>query len=1836
MSQIAEILGDLVVRYFEHSASVGGECRIVVPGLTRHLAQEIQAHLRGMQKPSYLVVDQDETPDRQRQWMRADGLTTKREGSLIIVSYPGVLSLIQDSIRGSGGTIRSEAYSDEWPWLDNGNEAFRFDGPFLDALLDKWCSDQGDRDWMREIILKGLIPATSGHHDRANLLLCELLDSFDPQGTSEELGLREMFLNHCGLPWDKDCGEKSAKELCQSVSGVCTNVLDACTGPDVRQEVADRISTSDEIEDDERARVLNAANAFLDGMGSPEVRLTGVLGLRHCWGGDLELWRTLTTKMLLHIFGRQDEPDVQISADVTCDRGIYIEDRRVLATFVEETIALDVHFRGLPSVPEGTSGFELRVMQRSREIFGPEPCTEPEGSIHVEFTGQDISNHHRSSFLVKAQLVHDNRVHAEWRLRLHLCGDERPAFMLMAPMGVTVNAQTNEDQDTQKIETDEKVTAYLLETGTSSDAQPVLRANDNALRLDEAARGIYILVEVLDPGQAPGGEVLLEALFRAGLAAVLVAARDMDRGEFTLEDEARVALLQGSKRKVKRLAEILAGNSTELYPSLGGMDEQARQRSHLARLMEERADGGLPVVLDISSGKQVTSAIEEVHPCARTLTVGGRSDFPHSQISAAAEDLLSAYHAARGRLLAEVRTLVDDSPRPDRPMYAALPSYVDARRQEIELLLVPYLEAYRDILTYMEEGQGEIGWAELFALTFVDCAVNWSRNGGRNAYFLVGPWHPLTVAKRFMMQGIVFRCLRRFLTTSDTSFASYAGLLASFDSFRWLLSLGDDDAGSVPAYTAATSDPGWHLALRVSAGQRGMEIALINKVRREVSALLGLTYNMLPSVRHIPARHWINSYLQAHPADRCVGVRVAEGYDAERIIGDAHELLHGTEDEVTETGARLPGGIHVFLDHEDDGDVPLVEWKRPPVVAYSRGAETAEDQDALIQLSLRPPLSRVSLSQASVSTPVPRGAGNESALALPLLRLSEGASGTPTSLLYEHTSPAEENGDVGIVGAVFTDALALLQRVPAQQRYALARSTDLPARLLYPWTVFPGQQLDPAVFVQYIRDGYERDVEERALWDYRAEMRHGPSSEFVLSTVPGGLRAALEGSPVLAGTASGNQMLRELGQVGIAMGSEAMRSGRRASGVLGLVAAVRLLRHGTDAISAPLLESSSRRTALLPVDSFPDVLGLHESTNGPTKRGDLLCVCVDLAEGSRVRITHSAVECKYTQGTMSDAQVDDAFEQARATERAFAALVEGGLRTDGVLERLVLCHIIGFGLRLTATSADSDTRCAGRILRAVLRGEYDVGCASAPTVLVSTEVGFGRAEIRKRVGWWVRVAPGHWPGVSESGDLQGVRQEIATLFPLLGEEASPTQERGEELPSEQQASGGSAGAEAPPPEPEEADGVDGGVDDSDTMPRERALLPVPVGVGRRREVAFYDPSHKTQPLDNFNIMVTGSAGKGKTALLRSVMIALRKQGKNALVLDFKNDFATDEVFLERSRLTSQFVTFDGLPYNPLVPSPSLHPRSGEAVLQIGQHVNEVSAVLRKAYQLGAQQEFAVKEAIRECFAERGIPTSGTAPFSEGQVFPDFADVGQKLEETNAAARRRLDPLFDLGIFRPEFRDVRFQELLGRSTVIQMSDIRSDYVKNALAQLIVLSAHTHYNTQSHTTSLRQCFVFDEAHRVLGSDYLPSFVRECRAYGVAVVLSSQYPTDFSPDVSGCMATRIIHGNGTDEPQVRAITSLLNLRGQEDRVASLGMFEAIVSNSHVRNEFVHTLAYPQRLVCEHLQENGCTGIDGIRSIDGLNPERCEQVVEFLREAGLVEETSAGYSLVESMPYL
>jgi hypothetical protein len=1826
---VAQVLADTIERYAREAESGGREYRILAPGLTSGIAESMHEILRGRALNAYLIVTPEMGTNADTGRIGAVGLTSKRIGSLIAVACPGQLASVQDSIRGSGGAIRSPAYSEEWPWIDVGADAFRFDGPVLNALVATWSDDPQTQRWLREFVSRGLCESTRAGARRSEILLDEMLGSFDISMYPEIDDIREKLLCHVGVPRPRN-GVQKASDVIKSAAKLTQKVLGRCQADfDARGRARERAREGAAQGGDGQKTTMAAIDLFMDALGTSKTTDLGPLAFFGCWGKGSAMaanWLALGEGELAFLFDAQVEDKTKLDVELLADPGLVDAQGKRAVVFADGSVVAAVSYE-IPAEQFEGHKWTVRVMRRQTEL-AESALDAAVGALELDLDVPRYLAHVSAKAAVRAVLVRDGEVAATVRLDIHVCGQARPALVVAMPQFIVLDAVVPDEEDdaaAEKITVAEPTYLYLF---CHNDDRVSVEDEDGAMVAVEMrnVRGIYRTSEPVDVYAQPGGMATRYCLCGDHCAALTLEGGVDGRGEFTIEDELRAALVARDKRRVATLVDLFAGRSAELYPRLGPVDGAAANLVGVAELMD-KADGWKPILANL----RALPAFEAVQPREYTVELGPMGSAPPvvAGLPREAAMCLSAYADVRNRVLAGVREAVRDVPASVvHPTYATHPIFVGGREAQLSALLSEYLNAYDGLITYVEGALGALEWAQAFVLLHVDCMVHWGDDGEAARYVVYGPWHPMIVAKRFMVQAALYARGDRMLHRDNgDKMTGLAVLLSRVEGFSWAVGLSSRERHLVPLRVAASGDPAWHvgadIAGLVQPNDAEPEFAQMRRVlERNWGVQIAGDSGNLEGL----AATALRGYCRAYPSRRAVGMSVSRGYSPAGVVLAVDKCVH-SEDGPTKLGRRIQGGVRLFLREAMPANCDA-RWEEPPLHVFEYGSDESCFGVEHPDIHLLPPISDIGFRREDAVPGQSRGSGHMAVFSQGVSWLTEGAAAVPLSVSATIDAPVASDGELG---SRFASVAAHLARAHGAPQVAIV-STNLPHTLATPWVVVPGFMADPAAMVKYVSDGAAVAGQDRALWDFRFDILGGKASYFVLSRVPRGFEVAVNG--FFGNQSVAAEFVIELGRMGIAIGSEALRSGRHAVGALGVVGAARLMAKANTCASIGSATGPLSIRLLLAVDSFASFFGNVDEESG--KRCDLLCINLSLSgdeDCEQLRVSAVGVEAKYISGTFDLDRAAAAMAQAHASEREFANLVRLSREPGGVPEQLALLKMLVFGLRLVAgqsMSVGSELmRAEMRVHNAVLGGRYEYCRADTAAVVVSTEAELPGVAEHRAVdgGLWVRLTRKSWPGVVDGEHLDAVRAAVQGIFA-----GSDFQRRqpieipvgvpgGDEKGETSDDTGNDSEAA------ESADVVSGDIvenDDDVVAPvTSAALARVFVGVDDARSPVYFDPQLSINPLENLNMMVTGSSGTGKTQFLKYLIACLCGQGKKVLVLDMKNDFASDVVFCNAAGLTRHSVAFTGLPLNPLIPYPIPHPDTGEMFVQCAQYISGVAAVLKRVYGLGPQQQVAVKNAITKAFEANGIKTSGNVAYDDTLPFPDLGDVGEILASTNPAAYNRLDPLFTLDLFHDEFRTRSFHGLTQAAAVLDVSQIANEQIRNAIAHLVVLASHAYFNAQPHSGAIRQFLVFDEAHRVLSSDYIAALVRECRAYGVGTILSSQYPSDFPVDIAASMATKVLHGNGRDVERVKDIVKILGCEGRDASIAGLDRFQAMFDNKHCPAKVMRTMNHPLYLVWRRVCEHGSATLDFLEQTPGLDTKKLSManlVVE-LERMGLVE---------------
>lgn len=671
---------------------------------------------------------------------------------------------------------------------------------------------------------------------------------------------------------------------------------------------------------------------------------------------------------------------------------------------------------------------------------------------------------------------------------------------------------------------------------------------------------------------------------------------------------------------------------------------------------------------------------------------------------------------------------------------------------------------------------------------------------------------------------------------------------------------------------------------------------------------------------------------------------------------------------------------------------------------------------------------------------------------------------------------------------------------------------------------------------------------------------------------------------ILDGLLSSLSELLDAGLMALRPGKSGEIVQAHVKGILGLMVAVKHLRDATP---------SGHDRVILSLDGEQARRWLHLNESGDSSRSDLLVI-----DGADDRFTVTIVEVKARQKVAGEYSVSSgivagpAINQLLSTHeilrRVFDAATPDLLLTPS--RREVIREHLYRELSKASYPHDTQRRWAERSRRLFdddtievdLRCELidvQLGVAEAtlePSRDVHAEDGGNLVPVALRhlnedgvPGLEEALAPGPEPQPPDDGESGGTT--------VTGGDAPPGDGGTTPDPATPDADtvSGTATAEPAPEPASEGDGV---------TARPRVYLGQAVGTYGSDEV-WYDPQKPDEKLNNPHISITGETGTGKTQATKAILHELIQRGIPALILDFKDDYSRTD-YAEAEGFTVHDASWGSLPFNPMVPV--IDRLSGR--VNITSHLHELSNMLQRIYKLGDQQAFALREAMKETYEINGISMKPFVPTPDQKYLPFEAIRDVLVREDATTLLGRLSPVFDLGLFSEGDGSITLAELLATPTVIRLAQLPGDQVKNAVAEFFLMALHSYLMRREQPHSLRQVLVLDEAWRLVDSPRLNPLMLEGRAFGLGVIVATQFPKQLPEEVSGSTATRLFFGQAKAE-QIREIQKTLvgkTSGADADHVGSviraLAPLECVAMNSQYRPWVkVKTVPYFARMESE-----------------------------------------------------
>ena len=308
---------------------------------------------------------------------------------------------------------------------------------------------------------------------------------------------------------------------------------------------------------------------------------------------------------------------------------------------------------------------------------------------------------------------------------------------------------------------------------------------------------------------------------------------------------------------------------------------------------------------------------------------------------------------------------------------------------------------------------------------------------------------------------------------------------------------------------------------------------------------------------------------------------------------------------------------------------------------------------------------------------------------------------------------------------------------------------------------------------------------------------------------------------------------------------------------------------------------------------------------------------------------------------------------------------------------------------------------------------------------------------------------------------------------------------------------------------------------------------------------------------NPHLLIAGLPGMGKTTCLLNLCRQMIAADIRPLVFSYHQDI--DEK-LEQSVDSIRFVDFDGLNFNPLQ---VLDRNSRMAHLDVAGAIRDIFAAIYP--ELGDIQTDRIRRAIKGSFDEMGWSDPGAAS-SDAQEppFRRFVEILRSDPKPDRGLRNllsRLDELDDYGFFHLRESGGSLWES-EQPTVIRIHTTQNDNLQRAFASLVFYGLYKDMFRRGIQDRITHALIFDEAHRAAGLKLIPTMAKECRKYGISLVLASQEARDFNVSLFSAIANYLVLRltEADAKSLVRNVASSQHERTLMDKIKQMARFKAL----------------------------------------------------------------------------
>ncbi len=301
---------------------------------------------------------------------------------------------------------------------------------------------------------------------------------------------------------------------------------------------------------------------------------------------------------------------------------------------------------------------------------------------------------------------------------------------------------------------------------------------------------------------------------------------------------------------------------------------------------------------------------------------------------------------------------------------------------------------------------------------------------------------------------------------------------------------------------------------------------------------------------------------------------------------------------------------------------------------------------------------------------------------------------------------------------------------------------------------------------------------------------------------------------------------------------------------------------------------------------------------------------------------------------------------------------------------------------------------------------------------------------------------------------------------------------------------------------------------------------------------------------NPHLLIVGLPGMGKTTCLIQLCRQLVDAGIAPVVFSYHEDI--DEKL--DTLLPGKFkaVNYAGLGFNPLqvVGSGPLAYMDNVAMLR------DIFATIFP--DLGDVQLGRIREALKRSYTDQGWSNSSTSTIP---LFSAFFDILRAEAKPDKGVMLRLSELADYGFFASAAAGGASLLDADDAAIVKIHGTQNEVLQRAFASFVLHNLYQAMFRRGPQSRITHAIVFDEAHRAAKLKLIPTMAKECRKFGLALVVASQEVKDFDDslftNVASYLALRVNESDAKKMARVMAPSDKIALYA--DRIKQTEKYRA-----------------------------------------------------------------------------